>query len=161
MKRKRLALVCLLLAVGVTSACEQTQSGAKPRAMSPITDEEAAQVQAPSPTGYEANDDVRVRIRPAKGDDRVIEDREETRRIAETLMNAPFANAKVSMVRPPDYAIEVGTENGRDGFAIEADFQVWITPSLDQLEIVRETSQYAKLTPEASEEALRILLFAK
>jgi hypothetical protein len=78
--------------------------------------------------------------------------------VAETLSNAPFTNSMVSMARPPDYYIDVGTKNGTYGYAIEAIYEVWISPRKDSLELVNgATSQYVHLTAEESKPVLKLL----
>ncbi len=70
------------------------------------------------------------------------------------LNDTTWENAEVQMDQPPHYKFSF--INKGSGEEIET-FLVWVTPTKDRLEVVRDKGGYAKLTKENSDVLFEIL----
>jgi ribosomal protein L19 len=70
-------------------------------------------------------------------------------KVKEILDETDWENAKVNMVRPPDYKFHFEYIN-KDIESNTVQHSVWISPNKDKLEIVRGNDEYAQLTKENS-----------
>ena len=79
-----------------------------------------------------------------------VTDNEQVMSIKELLDDTDWENAKVNMVRPPDYKFHFEhTDKGIKSNAVQ--HSVWISPNKDKLEVVIEgQSKYVQLTKEDS-----------
>lgn len=89
-------------------------------------------------------------------DFKVVTDTNQVQQVKEIINNTHFENIKVDMARAADYQFHFQYKNPN----IEAKavlFQLWISPNLEQVEIVSGETEYARLSKENSIILLEVL----
>jgi CO dehydrogenase nickel-insertion accessory protein CooC1 len=96
-----------------------------------------------------------IKIQKRVGDEnnfediRIVTNSKQVQKVNEILNNTDWEDAKVNMVRPPDYRFIFQYKNSE----IEAKavgHELWVSPNNNTVEIVKETHQYAQLSKENS-----------
>lgn len=142
MKKQWLLVAALLCLVGTTSACGSAKEARDPQSTNGKADEKYV--------------NINLRVIGPKGE-RVVDDRSTVREVMDILSDEPETNSIVSMSRPADYRIE--TINTSPTVSSEPlDYQIWLSPKKDILEVVKEPSgKYWALPEKDSQTLLGIL----
>lgn len=86
-----------------------------------------------------------------------VEDNETVNTVLDILSNTTWENAKVSMIRPPDYKILAVNIDPTISYETLT-YAVWLSPKKDILEVIIEgRSKFGKITNEDTEKMLSIL----
>jgi len=94
-------------------------------------------------------------------DFKLIENKEQVQRARKLVQNIKWENAKVSMVRPPDYRFAFQYKNS-ETVAKAVLYELWISPNKDKIELVIDAeSKYAQLDKKKSAELFEILTGGK
>lgn len=84
-----------------------------------------------------------------------ITDSKEVQNIKDILNSTKWENAKVDMVHPAEYKFHFEDTNSK---TIGADFELWISPNKDKVELVISSeSKYAQLDKEKSEKIFKLI----
>ncbi|MFO1446069.1 hypothetical protein KDN24_23275 [Bacillus sp. Bva_UNVM-123] len=95
-------------------------------------------------------------------DDGIFEDyrevthRKQVQKAMEIVKQANWQNAKVEMIRPPDYQFQFPFKNS--GETKIASYLLWVSPNGENLEIVTDTDKYVQLTKQDSANLYEILI---
>jgi RNA polymerase-interacting CarD/CdnL/TRCF family regulator len=87
---------------------------------------------------------------------RTVSEEEEAKKAKKVLGEAKWQKAKMEMSRKPDYQFYFES-NATD----QAIYRVWVTPDNSQLQVIRGTDEYAKLTQEQSDILHEVLTGSK
>jgi hypothetical protein len=108
------------------------------------------------------NEEQFIKVYKSVGDENKYEDYKKittknVQKVKDILKDSDWKNAKVSMVRPPDYRFVFQFKNPE----IEAKavlYELWISPNKDQVELVIDAqSKYVQLDKKTSAELIEIL----
>jgi hypothetical protein len=109
------------------------------------------------------NEEQFIKVYKSVGDENKYEDykkittKNQVQKVKDILKDSDWKNAKVSMVRPPDYRFVFQFKNPE----IEAKavlYELWISPNKDQVELVIDAeSKYVQLDKNKSAELIEIL----
>ncbi|WML58667.1 hypothetical protein [Neobacillus sp. PS2-9] len=109
------------------------------------------------------NEEQYIEVKKRVGDEnnyeafKKITTNNQVQKVKDTLEDSDWKNAKVSMVRPPDYRFVFQFKNPE----IEAKavlYELWISPQKDQVELVIDAeSKYVQLDKNKSAELIEIL----
>ncbi|MEH7439318.1 hypothetical protein V7182_17735 [Neobacillus drentensis] len=109
------------------------------------------------------NEEQYIKVKKRVGDEnnyeafKKITTKNQVLKVKDILKESDWENAKVSMVRPPDYRFVFQFKNPE----IEAKavlYELWISPNKDQVELVIDAaSKYVQLDKKKSAELIKIL----
>jgi uncharacterized protein YcfL len=96
----------------------------------------------------------KITIQKRIGEENIFEDYREVTKskqvqeAIEIVKNANWGNTKVEMTRFADYQFQFPFNNSREGKI--ASYSLWVSPNVENLEIVTDTYRYVKLTKQDS-----------